>query len=180
METHKAPAPNSPEARLHFLDYWRIIRIRKTVIMAVFLLVVLTTTVVTFFLPESFSSRVRISVEKDYTDVEGLGNRQTYGAAYDPFWLQTQYEKIKSASVLDEVIRKMNLNELWTPRFSPEAKLKTEETRMILKGLMDVRQSRNTSLIEIWVFSEDKKEAAEIANTVAEVYRESRRNQRKE
>ena len=82
----------TPEIKLHFLDYWRIIRIRKTVILAVFLLVVLTTTVVTFLLPQSYSSRVRISVEKDYTDVTGLGGGQMYvGGNYDPFWLQTQY-----------------------------------------------------------------------------------------
>ena len=80
---------------------------------------------------------------------------------------------------MDEVIAKLNLNDVWTPRYSPESKLKTEETRMILKGKLDVRQSRNTSLIEIWVYSEDKKEAAELANAIAEVYRESRMDQRK-
>ena len=55
----------TPESKLHFLDYWRIIRIRKTVILAVFLLVVLTTVAVTFIMPESYSSMVRIAVEKD-------------------------------------------------------------------------------------------------------------------
>jgi capsular exopolysaccharide synthesis family protein len=39
---------------------------------------------------------------------------------------------------------------------------------------VDVRQSRNTSLIEIRSFSEDKYEAAEIANKIADVYREYR------
>jgi succinoglycan biosynthesis transport protein ExoP len=51
---------STPEAKLHFLDYWRIIRIRKTVILTVFLLVALTTTVVTFLLPESFSATAKI------------------------------------------------------------------------------------------------------------------------
>ena len=55
------------EARLHFLDYWRIIRIRKTVIIAVFLLVVITATLVTFILPESFVSTARIKVERTAT-----------------------------------------------------------------------------------------------------------------
>ena len=40
METTTSkPTFNAPEIKLHFLDYWRIIRIRKTVILAVFLLV---------------------------------------------------------------------------------------------------------------------------------------------
>jgi hypothetical protein len=47
MDQFKAPAQQA-EAKLHFLDYWRIIRIRKTVILLVFLLVVITATLVTF------------------------------------------------------------------------------------------------------------------------------------
>src|SRR5439155_21748471 len=39
---------------------------------------------------------------------------------------------------------------------------------------VEVRQFRNTSLIEIQVYSEDRKEAAEIANKIADVYKESR------
>ncbi len=52
MDPLKVTPPQ--ETKLHFLDYWRIIRIRKTVIMAVFLLVVITATLVTFILPESY------------------------------------------------------------------------------------------------------------------------------
>ena len=37
MDQLKTTPPQ--ETKLHFLDYWRIIRIRKTVIIAVFLLV---------------------------------------------------------------------------------------------------------------------------------------------
>jgi len=70
MDPLKAQPP--PEARLHFLDYWRIIRIRKTVILAVFFLVVLTATLVTFIMPESFSSTVRIKIERDSSDIEGF------------------------------------------------------------------------------------------------------------
>jgi len=51
-------------------------------------------------------------------------------------------------------------------------------TYTILKGKIDVRQSRNTSLIEIRVISEDKNEAANIANEIARVYRETRLHQR--
>ena len=70
MDPLKVPAPQ--ETKLHFLDYWRIIRIRKTVILAVFLLVVITATLVTFILPESYSSIARIKVEKDQSDISGL------------------------------------------------------------------------------------------------------------
>ncbi len=170
--------PDAPEMKLHFLDYWRIIRLRKTVILLVFLLVVITTTAVTFMYPKTYASWARIKVEKDIPVVSGIDNKQNF-SSYDPYWLQTEFEVIQSSSVLNEVVKKLGLNERWAPRLGvPE--LKTEETYEILKGQISVRQSRNTSLIEIWVYSPDMKEAAEIANTVADVYRESRLKERKQ
>src|SRR5437763_15984325 len=97
---------NSPDTKLHFLDYWRIIRIRKTVILAVFLLVVLTTTAVTFILPESWSSTVRIAVEKDVSDINPIGFAQN-NSAYDPFFIQTEFEKIRSRKVLYKVMENL-------------------------------------------------------------------------
>src|ERR1039458_10879947 len=84
------------ETKLHFLDYWRIIRIRKTVILAVFLLVVITATLVTFILPESYSSTTRIKIEHDQSDVGGLTERPGMGGAYDPYFIQTEFELIQS------------------------------------------------------------------------------------
>src|SRR6185369_1632072 len=173
--TNKQLTFNAPEIKLHFLDYWRIIRIRKTVILAVFLLVTLTTTLVTFILPESYSSTVRISVEKDAQDIERIGGRPNASAGfYDPYFLQTEFEKIQSKSVLYTVITNLDLNTKWAARYKEEGSLRTDVTFLILKSHIDVRQSRNTTLIEIRVFSEDKDEAAKIANTIAEVYRDTR------
>ena len=176
-------ASEAPESKLHFLDYWRIIRIRKAVILTVFLLVALTTTLLTWVvLKPEYASTVRISVEKDATDVDNpIGNRTAY-YGHDPFWVQTQYEKIQSRSILYDVIDKLKLhtNPDWTRKFNAGAPLKTEECYLLLRGKMKVRQWRNTSLIEVTIFSNNKDEAALIANTVAEVYRDSRLEQRRE
>src|SRR4249920_732541 len=102
------------ESRLHFLDYWRIIRIRKTVIIAVFLLVVITATLVTFILPESFASSARIKVERDKSDIEELtgGGGLRYNP-YDPYFIQTEFEIIQSETILGKVIEVLNLNDVW-------------------------------------------------------------------
>jgi capsular exopolysaccharide synthesis family protein len=171
MEANKSF--NAPEVKLHFLDYWRIIRIRKTVIIAVFLLVALTTTLVTFILPESFASTVRIAIEKDVSDVAGLGMDQR-GSGWDPYWTQTEFEKIQSKTILYQVITNLNLNRRFAEKTKDEGEWRTDQTYGVLKSMIDVRQPRNTSLIEIRVFSEDKYEAAEIANKIADVYREYR------
>src|SRR5205823_956978 len=174
-----AAKPNSgpAESKLHFLDYWRIIRIRKMVILAVFLLVVLTTTAVTFILPPSWSSTVRLAVEKDVSDIAPLMYQQN-SSQYDPFFIQTEFEKIRSKTVLHKVIENLKLNEKWAERYNNGVPLKTFETFSILKGKIDVRQTRNTSLIEIHVFSDAKlkpaQEAADIANEIANVYKTNR------
>src|SRR3979411_311568 len=95
------------ETKLHFLDYWRIIRIRKTVILAVFLLVVITATLVTLILPESYSSMTRIKVERDVGDVAGIAE-QRFNAGYDPYFIQTEFETIQSEKVLSKVIQEMD------------------------------------------------------------------------
>jgi polysaccharide biosynthesis transport protein len=179
-KTQASAAPgSSPEIKLHFLDYWRIIRIRKTVILAVFLLVALTTTLVTFILPEAYSSTVRIQVEKEAPDVSVFSER-TYSPGYDPYWIQTEFEKIQSKKVLYEVINRLDLNKAWARRYKESGSLQTEVTFMILKSMLDVRQSRNTSLIEIRVISENAQEAARIANEIALVYRITRQKSRME
>lgn len=174
----QSPGQQPADNKLHFLDYWRIIRIRKTVILAVFLLVVITTTAVTFILPESFMSMARIEVAKDVTDISPLMQTYSGGNNYDPYFLQTEFEKIKSQTVLHEVIKRLGLNERWTKRFQSEVPLKTSETYAILKRQIDVQQARNTSLIEIRAFSDVPEEAAELANTIVEVYHDQRLEQK--
>src|SRR6185295_1652424 len=173
METTKTQT-TTPEAALHFLDYWRIIRIRKTVILAVFLLVTITTTLVTYILPEYYASTVRIAVDKDISDVPGITSEARGAQSYDPYFIQTEFEKIQSTMVLNRVITNLGLNKSWAAKFKAEGELSTEVSYGLLKRNLDVHQSRNTSLIEIKALSEDKVEAANIANEIAKVYRETR------
>lgn len=162
------------ESNLHFLDYWRIIRIRKTVILAVFLLVVLTTAGVTMMLKPSFKSTVRIEVEKERKAVDPLGGAQTQ-TAYDPYFVATEFEKIMSTEVLNPVIEQLDLTNKWVKYYNPDSEqmkpdVATQLTYLRLRDNLKVDQSRNTSLIEISVYSRDRDEAADIANAIADSY----------
>jgi capsular exopolysaccharide synthesis family protein len=176
------PLKASPtqESKLHFLDYWRIIRLRKTVILAVFLLVVITATLVTFILPEKYSSSTRIKIERDQSDVTGFNERGMGYSSYDPYFIQTEFELIQSEVILGKVIKDLDLNREWGKKYAGGELLKTTETMAMLKSRMDLRPVRNTSLIEIRVLSEKPDEAATIANEIAEVYKKHRQDQRKE
>jgi polysaccharide biosynthesis transport protein len=168
------------EPKLHFLDYWRIIRLRKTVILAVFLLVVITATLVTFILPESYSSTARIKIERDQSDIPSLDQLHTIGLSYDPYFIQTEFELIQSEVILGKVVDNLNLIQEWGKKYAGGERLKTQEAIALLKSKMDLRPVRNTSLIEIRVFSEKPEEAAKIANEIADVYRKHRQTHRQE
>src|ERR1051325_3661888 len=171
MDPLRVPAPQ--ETKLHFLDYWRIIRIRKTVILAVFLLVGITATLVTFILPESYSSIARIKVERDQSDVSFTTDPRLAGG-YDPYFIQNEFETIKSERVLSNVVASLSLNDEWGKKFNGGLPLKTHESIARLKNMMDLQPERNTSFIDIRVYSEKPEEAAGLANAVARAYQSYR------
>ena len=166
-------SPEGGEIKLHFLDYWRIIRIRKLVIFIVFILVVMTSVAATLLMKKIYASTVRIQVDKDKTDIKGIGDT-ALGGGYDPFFLQTQFEIITSQSILDQVIDDLHLEETWQKEFGGSQTLTKDQVRKILSNSLDVRLSRNTSLIEITARSTSIEEAVQIADKVAEIYRFSR------
>jgi capsular exopolysaccharide synthesis family protein len=177
MDPLKVTPPQ--ETKLHFLDYWRIIRIRKTVILAVFLLVVITATLVTFILPESYSSTARIKIERDRSDIPDLLQAQLPMGNYDPYFIQTEFEVIQSELILGKVIENLHLQEEWGKKYANGEKLTKLEAINLLKGRMALHPVRNTILIEIQVFSDKPKEAADIANAIAEAYQQHRLDERK-
>ena len=163
------------EAKLHFLDYWRIIRIRKTVILAVFLLVVITATVVTFILPESFASSAKINVQREGTDIQ-LNGGGMQGFGVDPYFIQTELEVIQSQVLLGKVVEnpKLNLKERWATKYHGGEPLTPLETIDLIKHFISINPLRNTSLIEIRVYSDKPEEAAELANAIADAYQNYR------
>jgi capsular polysaccharide biosynthesis protein len=141
------------------------------------ILVVVSTILVTEILPESFSSTTRIKIEHDHSDIPGMAESGAMGG-YDPYFIQTEFELIQSELILGKVIDNLDLNKEWGKKYANGERLKTSETLLLLKSRMDLRPIRNTSLIAITVFSEKADEAARIANAIADAYREGRLEER--
>ena len=169
-----------PEAKLHFLDYWRVIRIRKAIIITVFLITSIIATAVTFILPESYASTCKIKVENDVNDSAGGYAPTPSQTTYDPYFIQTTFEIMSSSLVLSNVINTLNLNVEWGKKYFNGETLKTTETMGILKSRMSLAPVRSTKLISITVYSDDPKEAALLANTIAEAYKNYRMDTRRE
>jgi len=170
----KTPSTDQSSDKLHILDYWRIIRVRIITILLIFLLTAVTTTVVTFLLPETYMSLSRISIEKDTSDIAPLLGMQSGPSAFDPYFIQTEFEKIQSQKVLQKVVAKEELTDKWKP--DNGVPLTPEKAQKTLEKVIDIRQFRNTSIIELRAYDRDKFLARDIAQAIAEVYRDHRKD----
>lgn len=153
------------QGQTHFLDYWRVVKTRKVLVLLLFMLVVLTTVGVTFILPKLYLASARIKVEQERPTIAVFEREQF--PTYDPYFLQTQYEIIQSQKVLLPVIQQLDLQKKWAQDADP---LPQEFAFKKLKNSLVARRYRDTSLIEIAVYDEDPTRAADIANKIAEVF----------
>ena len=164
-ETHAAP-----ESRLHFLDYWRIIRIRKAIILSVFFITTIVATVVTFIMRPAYSSTAQIEIQPDITADTPISY-----LPYDPYFMETELNTIKGDIVLKRVVSDLNLDVEWGKKLNPDGTpLKSTDAIDYLRRFVSLDEDRNTKLLDITVMNEDKELAANIANTIAEDYKEYR------
>lgn len=164
---------DSQDRNIHFLDYWRVIRSRKEIILAVTLLVVITATVFTYTRPKIYQSTVRIEVRQDSLDLPVF--QREVVPSYNPFFMRTQYEIIRSRDILQQVIQALNLNQVWGEEYSRDGEaLPVETTLRLLKRQIRVNPYRDTTLIDIEVYDRIPEYSARIANAVAVAYRDRR------
>ena len=147
--------------------------------MAVWFFVTLCATVITFILPESYKATARIKIERETWPVDHGAPSQgsSYSPAYDPYFIQTEFEVLQSELILAPVIDRLKLDERWAKRYTGGTKLTPAQARLILRTHLEFRPVRNTSLIEITAWSERPGEAADIANAIAEEFRGYRNRQ---
>ncbi len=161
---------DSNEIQLHLVDYWRVIRIRLPLIVLVFLLVVITTGVITYFLPRQYESSVTMQINQNDTYMKLFDDRGG-GRGFDPRFITTQFEIIQRKEILYPVIEALGLEQKWKKLYGIVGK---EQSVFRLRRMIDIREIRNTELIQISVLDQDKNEASEIANRIAEEYQRRR------
>ena len=159
------------EAKLHFLDYWRVIRLRLPIIILAFLLVVVTAGVTTYFLPRQYQSNVIIEVEQNEQKIRIFSEGYQGAMGMDPRFATTQFQIIQRKEMLYPVIESLDLISRWSEEFGVRTK---EEAYFKLRSMIDVREVRNTSLLQISVESTDPQEASDLANSIAQEYQRKR------
>ena len=165
------PSAAAGDSKLHFLDYWRVIRVRFGIVLLTFLLVVITTGIVTYALPKKYRATTTLEIRNPSQDVTVFGNTHsnTSGAAPDPIYIQTQFELIQSTDVLNPVIEQNDLERKagWAVEGQP---LSREQAYYKLRSMLTLRPVRGTLLMEESVTSTNPEETAMLANAVARSY----------
>jgi len=165
------------EVKLHFLDYWRVIRVRWILILLAFLLVLVTAAVVTYFQPRQYQSSVFIEVKSTAQNLRIFSAGDPNLPIHDPQLAPTVYQIIQRTGILYPVIDDLKLQDKWTKGGSRPTR---EQAYIMLKNKLDVEEVRNTDLLQISVLDADPQQAADIANKIVAVYQDKRVEEEKD
>jgi len=165
------------EVRLHFLDYWRVVRIRWRLVLLAFLAVLVTAAVVTYFQPREYQSSVFMEVKSTAESPRIFGMNDATLPVHDPQLAPTVFQVIQRTGVLYPVIEQLKLQEKWG---GGGRAISLEHAYQRLRSKLEVDEVRNTDLLQISVFDINSQEAADIANKIVDVYQDTRVEEDKE
>ena len=126
----------------------------------VWLMVYAVSATSTSLLPRSYAATARIKLAEN----NSLQN-------YNPYQLQTEFERMQSPEFLKQVADEADLKTRWKDTLFGDEAEQAEQMAGQLRGAMMLRPVRGTTFVEITFYSERPGEAADIANTIAVVYR---------
>ncbi|MDD5634685.1 MAG: polysaccharide biosynthesis tyrosine autokinase, partial [Candidatus Omnitrophica bacterium] len=154
------------EAELHFNDYMFIIKKRMIVLVIFFFLTVFVTAVISYMMTPIYRATVTLFVDMESPNVLtttgsfALENTDYY--AYKEY-LQSQKELIKSRNIAKQVFEEFALDQ-------KDRYLNAEDPLEEFIKNIQVETVRDTRLMLLSVDDEDPKEAAAVANRIAEIY----------
>jgi len=168
---------HNEEVKLHFLDYWRVIRIRWVLVLLAFLLVLITAAIFTYFQPREYGAAVFVEVKSTAENPRIFGQGDPNQPIHDPQLAPTVFQVIQRTGILYPVIEQLGLQDKW----ARDGRRPTREVAyQMLRSKLDVDEVRNTDLLQISVFDASPQVAADIANKIVSVYQDRRVQEEKE
>ena len=157
--------PNQTEMVLHAQDYMQVFRSRWKVILLVFLLVFVSSAVVTKMMTPKYRSGMSFEIKqpRDLINVAVGGEGNPIAAMADTAaYMQTQFEILVSQQNLIAVANKLDLPNEW----------QVDETTAagMLMGMVYVSPRKNTNLVDISVTSNDPRVSQQVCQAVVDCY----------
>lgn len=188
-------ANNRPEFQEEVIDlrhYWRVLMQHKWSIMALSVVVTLLTILVVFSMKPVYQATTTVLIESEQAKVLSIEDVYGLNTSNKEYFL-TQFEILKSRELAEKVIRRLKLDRhpLFDPRqaeggfslkslipVSSETQAPSEQeifdsVVQSFTSNLTIAPVRKTQLVKIRFQSQDPALAAQIANTLADVYIES-------
>jgi uncharacterized protein involved in exopolysaccharide biosynthesis len=135
-----------------------------------FILVFTMSAAVTWLLPEKYAGTCRMKGVLCEPDIPPPYLKPGDIGAYDLFLRGRLIEILQSPAVLTNVIEKLDLNNRWGQRYDGGRVWTTRKSLALIGHDLDLGSVPNKNIITITFYSQDKSEAAEIANAIAQAY----------
>ena len=168
METGVTDQARS-EAVLHAQDYMQVLRGRWKTIFLVFLLVFVSSAVITKMMTPKYTSGMTFEIKypRDLINVAVGGEANPIEkAVVSDAYMQTQFEILVSQQNLIAVANKLDLTNEWG--------LDEATAAMRLMQLVEVNPRKNTNLVDIAVKTEDPRMSQQVCQAVVDCYKEIR------
>lgn len=166
---------------LDLKEFWRTLVRRKRLVLGIITVIVLLTVLFTFLSTPVYRATATLQIEREATkvvDIEFLGAGDIRDTRD---FYQTQFELIKSRSLIADVIKKLDLQNSMSNNTSLVAQIKQaiglsepESAQTALENALleniTVEPIKNSRLVAVHVDTPDAEQSAKIANTLVETF----------
>jgi capsular exopolysaccharide synthesis family protein len=163
METNNffpQPQPVSFEERINLRHYWHVVLERRWLAITAFVSVFVLCLIYLYKAERIFQAVTRLQIDREFQNVLDMKDVFSFDGREQDY-LQTQYKNLQSRSLIESVIRDLNLDK--DPRYAKELDIVDAVSDDIT--IAPIRLSR---LVDIKVEHPNPKRAAEIANTLVD------------
>ncbi len=184
---------------IHLSDYLDVLRARKGVVIAFFIITVTITTLLSFMAQPIFQATAKMVIDKEQTFSPLSGQRVEYSSHQSEILnFNTHFRLMTSKPVISELIRKLKLDQpkddqpsgstvnpikqmlrkvkanlkllLKKEQKQPNPEEEKESLIKDLQKMISIGQAKDTRLVTITAKSQDPTEAMEIVNTLGQTY----------
>ena len=167
MENQPSPVePSSPpEESVNLRHYWHVILERRWLVITAFISIFVLSLIYLFKATPIYQATARVQIDREQDNLLRLEGFSFATSQEEATYLQTQYKNLLSRTLVESVIKKLNLDK--DERYSK----KMDIVRAVADdvSVVPIRLSR---LVDVKVEHPDKKKAAEICNTLVDYFAE--------
>ena len=168
--------PPQEEKEVHLRDYWKVIWKRRWTVIALFLIVLITTAVATFTMKPIYRGTISVQINKENPQIMDFKEMFSVNM-WDLDYYQTQYKILESRTLAKRVIQTLKLSE--HPEFQPKPLTPFQQWKSnILKPMTGLFTSSKKNAPSEKEISENKKDTALIDQFLSKLKVEPIRNSR--